>query len=58
MNDSLDLLAPRAKGFIPSRNGGRDINGHLIIWLGDTGNGEDNRYVLLGGEFIRVCRKK
>ncbi len=29
----------------------RDINGRLIIWLGDTGKDD---YALIGGEFIRV----
>ena len=32
----------------------RDINGRAVIWLGR----KDERYVLIGGEFIRVPNKK
>lgn len=33
----------------------RDINGRLILWLGDTGKDEyATRYVLIGGEWLRV----
>jgi hypothetical protein len=39
-------------------NTARDINGHLIIWLGDTGKDDyATRHVLIGGEFIRVKTK-